>query len=176
VESARQPAVSGFADALQRQRAAAGFSQRALARASGLTAAYVSLLEAGRRAPERATVARLADALDADAATRDALLLAAGYAPFAPAMVGQVAGALKEVERLIADAGLPVPDQAVVARLLHAYAAEVLDRVRAGQALTPYQPEPWPLRVLAVVQEAVEAAKGTAPSPGPSPAGRVRSP
>lgn len=53
-----------FAQALAAARTAAGLTQAALGRRAGLTAAYVSLLESGRRRPPRAPVVeRLARAL-----------------------------------------------------------------------------------------------------------------
>ncbi|MFM8978929.1 MAG: helix-turn-helix domain-containing protein, partial [Planctomycetia bacterium] len=57
-------AAAPFAEALCAARAAAGLSQADLARRAGLTPAYVSLLESGRRRPPRPPVVeRLARAL-----------------------------------------------------------------------------------------------------------------
>lgn len=48
---------------LKRLREARGLSQRALARACGVTSQAVSLIEAGRREPSLAMARRLAEAL-----------------------------------------------------------------------------------------------------------------
>src|SRR6266508_843343 len=74
---ASQP-IQEFAALLRRHRLLAGLSQEALAERAGLSVRGISDLERGvRRAPHPATIARLAEVLDLDAATREVLLLAA---------------------------------------------------------------------------------------------------
>ena len=58
--------ASGFADRLRQLREAAGLSQYALAKRSGLTKQAVSRLEMGTRDPAWETVQRLAMALGTD--------------------------------------------------------------------------------------------------------------
>jgi transcriptional regulator with XRE-family HTH domain len=140
-----------FSAALRRAREAAGLSQRALARASGRTAAYISLLEAGRRAPERPAVERLTAALRLADAERDALLLAAGYA-----VAGRgtpVAGPLAGVEALIT-AGEFAPEQrTLMLSLVEQYARGLVQRTRAGRPLVSDLAAPWQQRVLEALDE-----------------------
>src|SRR6476659_7121709 len=100
VQLTQQPQVNSFSQALRSARGSAGLSQRALARACGLTPAYMSLLEGGRRRPERGTVERIAAALSLDDAGQDRLLLAAGYAP-GSALAPAATGALAEVQAVL---------------------------------------------------------------------------
>src|SRR5262244_2895187 len=74
--------VHDFAALLRRHRLLAGLSQEALADRARLSVRGISDLERGvRRAPYPATIARLAEALELDAAAREALLLSATSAP-----------------------------------------------------------------------------------------------
>ena len=144
--------MSSFAATLQRFRTAAALSQRALARASGLTPAYVSLLESSRRMPERPAVERLADALALAEADRAALLLAAGYAP-SGGVQGAPAGPLAEVAALLADTTFTPQQRATMATLVAAYAQGLAARVRAGKPLVTDLAAPWQARVLEALQE-----------------------
>src|SRR5690349_10121207 len=56
-------------------------SQLELALDAGTTQRHVSFIESGRSTPGRGMVVRLAEALDVPLRERNALLLAAGYAP-----------------------------------------------------------------------------------------------
>src|SRR5262245_17230583 len=56
-------------------------SQLALALHAGVSARHLSFVESGRAAPSREMVLRLATALDVPLRERNALLLAAGFAP-----------------------------------------------------------------------------------------------
>lgn len=158
MELTQQRAANGLPAELHHLRTAAGLSQRALARASGLTAAYVSLLEAGRRTPERGTLERLAHALGLADAERDRLLRAAGYAPSGPREDGSV-GPLAAIERLLADCAFTTAQEALVVRLLSEYAATLVAQIPSGQGPALAAGEPWPLRVLAVIQDAIDAAQ-----------------
>ena len=67
-----------FASLLRRHRLLAGLSQEALAERARLSVRGISDLERGvRRAPHPGTIMQLAEALDLDAAAREAMLLAA---------------------------------------------------------------------------------------------------
>ncbi|MFG3258553.1 helix-turn-helix domain-containing protein [Streptomyces sp. NPDC048172] len=66
-------------------RERAGFSQLELALRADSSARHISFIETGRTAPSREMVLRLADTLDVPVRERNALLLAAGFAPAFPA-------------------------------------------------------------------------------------------
>ncbi|MCI3270101.1 helix-turn-helix domain-containing protein [Streptomyces cylindrosporus] len=70
-----------FARELLRWRTARRVSQLELASRAGTTQRYVSFIERGRSVPGRAVVLRLAESLGLTLRERNALLLAAGYAP-----------------------------------------------------------------------------------------------
>jgi transcriptional regulator with XRE-family HTH domain len=72
---------SGFADALREWRSRRRVSQLELAQRAATTQRHVSFIESGRSVPGRAMVVRLAEALEVPLRERNALLLAAGYAP-----------------------------------------------------------------------------------------------
>lgn len=147
-----QPPVSTFATALRRYRTAAALSQRGLARRSGLTPAYLSLLEAGRRMPERPTVERIADALELDAADRAALVLAAGYAPEVPT-AERPPQMLAEAEALLADPSLTPAQRDTLACLTVTYVRGLLARLRAGKPLVSDLAAPWQQRILEAIDE-----------------------
>jgi transcriptional regulator with XRE-family HTH domain len=71
--------VSEFGRRLAELRAERGWSQGRLAAAANVDQSFVSRLESGNRLPERDTVLRLLDALDAPALDREHLLAAAGF-------------------------------------------------------------------------------------------------
>lgn len=70
-----------FARELLRWRTTRRVSQLELASRAGTTQRYVSFIERGRSVPGRAVVIRLAESLGLTLRERNALLLAAGYAP-----------------------------------------------------------------------------------------------
>jgi transcriptional regulator with XRE-family HTH domain len=71
-----------FARSLRSARRATGFTQAQVAEWVGVHPSYISKLETGCRTPSsRATVMRIASALQLDLTHRNALLLSAGYAP-----------------------------------------------------------------------------------------------
>jgi transcriptional regulator with XRE-family HTH domain len=76
---------AGIRVLLRRWRRVRGKSQLDLAGDARTTARYVSFVETGRAQPSRRMVVRLARALDIPLRERNALLLAAGYAPLYPA-------------------------------------------------------------------------------------------
>ncbi|WP_315987611.1 helix-turn-helix domain-containing protein [Actinomadura sp. HBU206391] len=75
---------SGFAGALHEWRARQRVSQLELAVRAGTTQRHISFIESGRSLPGRAMVVRLAESLGVPLRERNALLLAAGYAPAYP--------------------------------------------------------------------------------------------
>jgi transcriptional regulator with XRE-family HTH domain len=72
---------SEFAGALRAWRGRRRVSQLELALAAGTTQRHVSFIESDRSVPGREMVVRLAEALDVPLRERNALLLAAEYAP-----------------------------------------------------------------------------------------------
>lgn len=66
---------------LREWRAARRLSQLDLSLDTGVSTRHLSCVETGKAQPSRETLARLADALDMPLRERNALLLAAGYAP-----------------------------------------------------------------------------------------------
>ena len=75
---------AGFAQALREWRQRRRVSQLELALRAGTTQRYVSFIERGRSLPGRGMVVRLAEALEVPLRERNALLLAAGFAPAYP--------------------------------------------------------------------------------------------
>ena len=110
-----------FAERLRTERTARGLSKRALALRAGLSPAYITLLEQGRRAPTRPVVEALGTAMTkavgAEAAAAQ-LLEAAGYAAGGEAPDGAPSGddcrlaATAAVAALLTDERLPLPVRA----------------------------------------------------------------
>jgi transcriptional regulator with XRE-family HTH domain len=73
-----------FSQALRERRTRRRLSQLELSLRAGTTQRHISFLESGRSEPGRAMVVRLAESLDLPLRERNALLLAAGYAPVYP--------------------------------------------------------------------------------------------
>ncbi|GGM78367.1 helix-turn-helix domain-containing protein [Dactylosporangium sucinum] len=73
-----------FPTALRERRTRLRLSQLDLALRAGTTQRHVSFIESGRSVPGRNMVVRLAESLDLPLRERNALLLAAGYAPAYP--------------------------------------------------------------------------------------------
>ncbi len=73
-----------FPSELRRWRGARRLSQLELAIRAGTTQRHLSFMERGRSRPGRAIVVRLAESLGLSLRERNALLLAAGYAPVFP--------------------------------------------------------------------------------------------
>jgi len=71
----------GFAHELRRWRDSRRWSQLELALRAGTTQRHLSFLEQGRSRPGRPLVIRLAESMELSLRERNALLLAAGYAP-----------------------------------------------------------------------------------------------
>jgi transcriptional regulator with XRE-family HTH domain len=77
----RAATVHPLGDLLREWRGARRMSQMDLALDAELSTRHLSCVETGKAQPSRETIARLADALDLPLRERNALLLAAGYAP-----------------------------------------------------------------------------------------------
>ena len=134
IRSSAQPAAPGpdlFGPMLRTWRRRRGASQLALALQSGVSQRHVSFLESGRARPSREMVVQLTTALDVPLRQRNAMLLAAGYAP-----------AHRETN-------LAAPELAPVARAIdhmlrqqEPYPAVVIDRLwnlqRANKAATAF--------------------------------------
>src|SRR3954469_18289337 len=75
------PVSSSVGTLLRQWRATRGRSQLALAMDLGVSQRHVSFIESGRATPSRALLLGLANTLDVPLRDRNALLLAAGYAP-----------------------------------------------------------------------------------------------
>ncbi len=76
-----QPAGPRFGPLLRHWRLARRMSQLALAAEAEVSARHLCFLETGRARPSREMVQRLAGVLDVSLGDRNAMLLAAGYAP-----------------------------------------------------------------------------------------------
>lgn len=74
----------GFGEALRAWRQSRGLSQLDLALAAGASPRHLSFLETNRAKPSRDMVLTLADAMVIPRASRNALLIAAGFAPLYP--------------------------------------------------------------------------------------------
>ena len=148
----RQPAVNTFAATLRRCREAAELSQRGLAKQCGLTPAYLSLLEAGRRMPERGAVERIGAALDLGPREMAELLLYAGYSAGVGAKAA-LAGPLAAVEALLREAALTPNQRTLMTALITAYAEGLAARARAGRPLVSDLAAPWQQRILETLQE-----------------------
>ena len=149
--------MSGELGALVRHlREAQGMSQRALARAAGVTPAYVSLIERGRRAPDRAVVEKLERALSASPADADALLHAAGYATASRSAPRPPDGATADVDRLLHESGLAPEQRAAVKSLMLIYVRGLIARAKDGRPLVSDLAAPWQIRVLEAVQEKMD--------------------
>jgi transcriptional regulator with XRE-family HTH domain len=103
----RPTAPATFGQLLRRWRRQRGASQLGLSLDAEVSARHLSWLESGKAQPSRAMVLRLAERLDLPLRERNAMLLAAGYAP----MYG---------ERPLADPAL-APARAALQRLLDAH-------------------------------------------------------
>src|SRR5262245_34454333 len=133
---------SHFAGELRRWRQSRRWSQLELALRAGTTQRHLSFMEHGRSMPGRTMVVRLAESLELTLRERNALLLAAGYAPiFTESQLDDrsLRPVREAIERIL-EGHLPYP--AVVVRpygeLVAANAAvEVLTSGAAPELLRP---------------------------------------
>jgi transcriptional regulator with XRE-family HTH domain len=78
------PPPGAVGPAIREWRTARRFSQLALGLEAEISPRHLSFIESGRTQPSRATILRLAEVLDVPLRDRNALLLAAGFAPRFP--------------------------------------------------------------------------------------------
>ncbi|MFE2984426.1 helix-turn-helix domain-containing protein [Streptomyces sp. NPDC059262] len=122
----------GLGDALREWRVRRRVSQLELATRAGTTQRHVSFVESGRSVPGRAMVVRLAEALKVPLRERNALLLAAGYAPaYQESHFGgpQLSAVRTALERVM-EAHLPYPAVIIDRR------GDLVSRNEAFDALT----------------------------------------
>ncbi|HKW48044.1 MAG TPA: helix-turn-helix transcriptional regulator [Gemmatimonadaceae bacterium] len=100
-----------FGELLRHWRALRNFSQLELALAAGVSSRHVSFMESGRAGPSAEMVSRLAETLGLPLRERNALLLAAGFAPIyeeRPLAAPELSRARRAIE-LILDHQEPYP-------------------------------------------------------------------
>lgn len=104
-----------FGSQLRRWRTQRGLTQLALALAADVSARHLSWLEGGKAEPSRAMVLRLAERLEVPLRERNALLVAAGYAPMYAERAADdpVTLRLREMLQRLLDAHDPWPALAV---------------------------------------------------------------
>jgi transcriptional regulator with XRE-family HTH domain len=107
--------MSRFPTELRRWRTARRMSQLDLAIRAGTTQRHLSFLELGRSQPGRALVVRLAESLELTLRDRNALLLAAGFAPAFPEspLDDDALRPVREALDTILDGHLPYPAMVV---------------------------------------------------------------
>ena len=108
---ATQTQAVGIADVLRQWRERQRVSQLELALRAGTTQRHVSFIERGRSVPGRGMVVRLAEALEVPLRERNAMLLAAGFAPAYPESKlddAQLSPVRSALERIL-DGHLPYP-------------------------------------------------------------------
>jgi transcriptional regulator with XRE-family HTH domain len=105
----------GFGDHLREWRRRRRLSQLDLAADAELSTRHLSFIENGRAAPSRDMVLRLAEALDLPLRNRNALLIAAGFAPTYPERPfdDSSLSPAREVVQRILDAHMPFPALAI---------------------------------------------------------------
>jgi transcriptional regulator with XRE-family HTH domain len=140
-------APNHFAAQLRTWRSARRLSQLELALRAGTTQRHLSYIEQGRSTPGRTMVVRLAESLELSLRERNALLLAAGYAPvFAESRLDDNAlRPVREALDRILEGHMPYPAVVVgpIGELVAANAA--VDVLAAGAAPELLEP---PLNVL----------------------------
>ncbi|WP_244828906.1 helix-turn-helix domain-containing protein [Caballeronia sp. TF1N1] len=95
---------NAIGDLLRYWRNVRGVSQLGLSLDAGVSQRQISFIESGRSVPGRQTVLDLAETLDVPLRERNALLLAAGYAPLysdAPWNAEEMQGVVRALERVL---------------------------------------------------------------------------
>jgi transcriptional regulator with XRE-family HTH domain len=135
--------VSGVGPLLQQWRRSRRLSQLSLAAGAGVSVRHLCFVETGRSRPSRDMVLRLAEALDVPLRERNALLLAAGFAPSyrespldAPALAA-VRGALDAILAQQEPYPAVVMDRGWDIRQVNAAATRFFDFLGAGHAAPP---------------------------------------
>jgi transcriptional regulator with XRE-family HTH domain len=108
--------MTGFPSELRRWRTARRMSQLDVALRAGTTQRHVSFIEQGRSRPGRGMVVRLAESMELTLRERNALLLAAGFAPAFPEspLDDEAIRPVRQALDTILDGHLPYP--AIVVR------------------------------------------------------------
>lgn len=104
LSSKPKPPASEFGGLLRYWRGVRGASQLALSLEANLSQRQISFIESGRSVPSRHTVLNLAQTLDVPLRERNALLLAAGYAPLyseAPWNAQEMQGVTRALDRMV---------------------------------------------------------------------------
>ncbi|ALK33049.1 helix-turn-helix domain-containing protein [Burkholderia plantarii] len=102
--SSRKAPPSDLGDLLRYWRDLRGVSQLDLSFEAGISQRQISFIESGRSVPGRDTLLTLAQTLDVPLRERNALLLAAGYAPVysdAPWNAAEMDGVTRALERVV---------------------------------------------------------------------------
>ncbi len=97
--------VNGAGDLLRHWRGVRGRSQLDLSLDSGVSQRHISFVESGRSVPSRQMLLDLAQALEVPLRDRNAMLLAAGYAPVyseAPWNAEEMSSVTRALERMLA--------------------------------------------------------------------------
>jgi transcriptional regulator with XRE-family HTH domain len=128
--SAPRPAPQPFGEHLRQWRQRRRMSQLDLAQDAEISTRHLSFVETGRSSPSREMVLRLAERLEVPLRERNAMLVAAGYAPMYR-------------ERPLSDPALSAAREAVelILRSHEPYPAIAVDRhwnLLAGNAMLPY--------------------------------------
>jgi len=107
--------MSGSPNELRRWRTARGLSQLELAVRAGTTQRHVSFIEQGRSRPGRDVIMRLSEAMELTLRERNALLLAAGFAPAFPesSLDDDALRPVRDALDTILDGHLPYPAMVV---------------------------------------------------------------
>jgi transcriptional regulator with XRE-family HTH domain len=98
------PASAGLGAMLRQWRNQRGTSQLELSGCAGVSQRHISFIESGRSSPSRQTLMDIAQALEVPLRERNALLLAAGFAPLyseAPWNAAEMQGITRALERML---------------------------------------------------------------------------
>lgn len=103
----------GIGDQLRDWRQRRRLSQLDLALQADLSARHLSFLETGRSRPSREMLLRLAEALDLPLRSRNALLIAGGFAPIYPERPLEASPSVRDVVQRLLDCHMPFPALAI---------------------------------------------------------------
>jgi transcriptional regulator with XRE-family HTH domain len=103
----------GFGEQLREWRQRRRMSQLDLAAEADLSTRHLSFVETGRAKPSREMVQRLSEALELPLRTRNALLIAAGFAPSFPERPFEASPEARDAVQRILDCHMPFPALAV---------------------------------------------------------------
>jgi transcriptional regulator with XRE-family HTH domain len=104
---------TSFGEQLREWRQRRRMSQLDLAAEAQLSTRHLSFVETGRSKPSRDTVWRLSEALELPLRSRNALLMAAGFAPSYPERPLEASAGAREAVQRILDCHMPFPALAV---------------------------------------------------------------